>query len=155
LISPCPFSEIFRGSYQHWAVYIGDGLVVHFTTTGEGGVASLLHDRAKVKKEKLLAVVGTDKWHINNTLDKKYKPFPADNIVQAACVLVDIELPYNVIRFNCEHFANEMRYHKAVSRQVDVRFVKQWCLVISCGMGEMFDVTQRLSQSRFQGRTKC
>ncbi|XP_050925161.1 phospholipase A and acyltransferase 3 isoform X2 [Lates calcarifer] len=116
---PGDLIEIFRGSYQHWAVYIGDGLVVHFTTTGEGGVASLLHDRAKVKKEKLLAVVGTDKWHINNTLDKKYKPFPADNIVQAACVLVDIELPYNVIRFNCEHFANEMRYHKAVSRQVN------------------------------------
>ncbi|MEQ2284054.1 hypothetical protein AMECASPLE_017648 [Ameca splendens] len=116
--------EIFRGSYQHWAVYVGDGFVVHLAPpsevpgAGNASMMSVLSDKAVVKKEELWDVVGTNKWEINNSLDNKYIPRPAYVIVQDACNMVGLELPYCVIRGNCEHFVNELRYGKAESRQV-------------------------------------
>ncbi|MED6233746.1 hypothetical protein ATANTOWER_016090 [Ataeniobius toweri] len=116
--------EIFRGSYQHWAVYVGDGFVVHLAPpsevpgAGNSSMMSVLSDKAVVKKKELWDVVGTDKWKINNSLDNNYKPRPAYVIVQDACNMVGLELPYSVITRNCEHFVNELRYGKAESRQV-------------------------------------
>ncbi|XP_018515893.1 phospholipase A and acyltransferase 2 isoform X1 [Lates calcarifer] len=138
---PGDLIEIFRGVYEHWAVYIGDGFVVHLAPPDEGldggsdTVVSVLSLKAIVKKDKLLDVVGNDNWTINNTLDKKYKPFPADNIVKAACVLIGMELPYSISRFNCEHFANELRYHKAVSRQVNATGKKVLVVVAGVAIG--------------------
>ncbi|XP_031443047.1 phospholipase A and acyltransferase 3-like [Clupea harengus] len=116
--------EIFRGTYQHWAVYIGDGYVIHLAPPTEqaGGGAysmmSVLCDRAIVKKEGLWEVVGEDEWKINNLLDKKYEPRPAHEIIQEAESFLNQELPYCVFRSNCEHFVTDLRYGKAQSRQV-------------------------------------
>ncbi|KAF7228322.1 retinoic acid receptor responder 3-like isoform X2 [Nothobranchius furzeri] len=115
--------EILRGSYQHWAIYVGDGFVVHLAppsdvpSAGSSSVMSVLSEKAIVKREKLWDVVGTDQWVINNSLDNKYKPRPADVIVQEACALVGQELSYCIFRGNCEHFVTELRYDKAESRQ--------------------------------------
>lgn len=79
---------------------------------------SVLSEKAMVKKEELWDVVGTNQWKINNSLDKEYQPRPVHVIVREACELVGQELPYCVFRGNCEHFANELRYGKAESRQV-------------------------------------
>lgn len=79
---------------------------------------SVLTEKAVVKREELWDVVGTDKWKVNNSLDEKYKPLPVHVIVNEARKLVGRELPYCVFRGNCEHFANELRYGKAESRQV-------------------------------------
>ncbi|KAM9741588.1 phospholipase A and acyltransferase 3-like [Menidia menidia] len=116
--------EVFRGSYQHWAVYVGDGFVVHLAPPSEGpgqganSMMSVLTEKALVKKEELWEMVGHDHWEINNSLDEKYEPRPAEVIVRDACALVGQELPYCVVRGNCEHFATELRYGKAESRQV-------------------------------------
>ncbi|XP_067374305.1 phospholipase A and acyltransferase 3-like isoform X2 [Channa argus] len=116
--------KIDRGSYQHWAVYIGDGFVVHLAAPSElpgAGVHSMmsvLTEKAMVKKEELWDVVGTNQWKINNSLDEKYEPRPVHIIVKEACALVGQELSYCVFRGNCEHFVNELRYGKAESRQV-------------------------------------
>ncbi|TWW55682.1 phospholipase A and acyltransferase 3-like [Takifugu flavidus] len=116
--------EIDRGSYEHWAVYVGDGFVVHLAPPFEGrggqssSVMSVLADKAVVKREELWDVVGTDKWKINNSLDNKYEPRPSHIIVKAACELVGQQLPYDLLTKNCEHFVNELRYGIAESRQV-------------------------------------
>lgn len=121
---PGDLIEIFRGTYQHWAVYIGDGFVIHLappTESARGGaysMMSVLCDKAVVRKEELWEVVGTDDYHINNLLDAKYKPRRPSAIVADAKSLVGQELPYCVFRGNCEHFATELRYGKAESRQV-------------------------------------
>ncbi|XP_032411434.1 LOW QUALITY PROTEIN: phospholipase A and acyltransferase 3-like [Xiphophorus hellerii] len=121
---PGDLIEIDRGSYQHWAVYVGEGFVVHLAppsevpAAGSSSIMSVLADKAIVKKEVLWDVVGTDKWLINNGLDQKYKPRPPHDIVREACTMVGWELPYCVFRGNCEHFVNELRYGKAESRQV-------------------------------------
>ncbi|XP_062332059.1 phospholipase A and acyltransferase 3-like isoform X1 [Osmerus eperlanus] len=121
---PGDLIEIDRGNYQHWAVYIGDGFVVHLAPPSEGqgagssSMMSVMHDKAKVKKEELWDVVGTDKWCIKNSLDEKCDPRPVHLILKEAKEMVGAELPFCVFRGNCEHFATELRYGKAESRQV-------------------------------------
>ncbi|XP_068181358.1 phospholipase A and acyltransferase 3-like [Antennarius striatus] len=121
---PGDLIEIFRGSYQHWAVYVGDGFVVHLAPpsevpgAGASSMMSIVAEKALVKKEELWDVVETHHWVINNSLDEKYEPRQDGVIVREACALVGEELPYCIFRGNCEHFANEMRYGRAESRQV-------------------------------------
>lgn len=85
---------------------------------GASSMMSLICERAMVKKDNLWDVVGNDRWIINNTLDKKYKPRSAGTIVKEACAYVGQELPYSLFRSNCEHFVTELRYGKPESRQV-------------------------------------
>lgn len=85
---------------------------------GVSSIMSVVADKAVVKKEELWDVVGTDRWEINNSLDKKYNPRPAHVIVREACALVGAELDYSVFSRNCEHFVNDLRYGKPESLQV-------------------------------------
>uniref|UniRef100_A0A3Q4GEW7 LRAT domain-containing protein n=1 Tax=Neolamprologus brichardi TaxID=32507 RepID=A0A3Q4GEW7_NEOBR len=99
--------EIFRDSYQHWAVYVGDGSVVHLVVPSK----SRTHfPQGAVREETLRAVVGNDQWQINNSLDSTYRPRPADVIVTEARSWVGRTITYHSIRRNCEHFATEQRY---------------------------------------------
>ncbi|XP_030224893.1 phospholipase A and acyltransferase 4-like [Gadus morhua] len=134
---PGDLIEIFRGSYQHWAVYIGDGLVIHLAPTSENpgagaySMMSIVCDRALVARAGFWDVVGTDEWRINNILDDQCEPRRADLVVQEARRLVGTELPYSVFQSNCEHFATELRYGKAQSRQVR----RAGEVVIAAGVG--------------------
>ncbi|XP_051515033.1 phospholipase A and acyltransferase 3-like isoform X2 [Myxocyprinus asiaticus] len=121
---PGDLIEIFRVGYQHWAIYVGDGYVIHLAPPSEHAQAgaysmmSVLYDKAIVKKEELWSVVGDDKFSINNLLDDKYEPRTFRDIIQEAQSLLGKELPYCVFRGNCEHFVTELRYGKPQSRQV-------------------------------------
>ncbi|KAJ8337999.1 hypothetical protein SKAU_G00369650 [Synaphobranchus kaupii] len=90
---------------------------------------SVLSDKAKVKQEELWEVVGDDKYRINNLLDDKYEPRNPCDIVKDAQRLLGQELPYCVFTRNCEHFATELRYGKAESRQV------RQAMQVGVGMG--------------------
>uniref|UniRef100_A0A671WT81 LRAT domain-containing protein n=1 Tax=Sparus aurata TaxID=8175 RepID=A0A671WT81_SPAAU len=117
---PGDLIEISRGLYQHWAVYVGNGDVVHVTLPpgAANRIKSVPTKKATVKKEKMKEVVGDSTWKINNSLDEKYEPRSARIIVKEALGKVDKRMEYSVIRENCEHFATKMRYGKAVSIQV-------------------------------------
>ncbi|KAK6299195.1 hypothetical protein J4Q44_G00307050 [Coregonus suidteri] len=121
---PGDLIEIFRGRYQHWALYVGDGFVIHLAPPSEApgaranSMMSVLSDKAKVKKEEIWDVVGHDEWRVNNQLDQKYKVRPIREILRDATAYVDQELSYCVIKGNCEHFVTDLRYGKAESRQV-------------------------------------
>uniref|UniRef100_A0A3B4F6J3 LRAT domain-containing protein n=1 Tax=Pundamilia nyererei TaxID=303518 RepID=A0A3B4F6J3_9CICH len=96
--------EIFRGSYQHWAVYVGDGSVVHLVFilhvfAGFNSIA-VITQRGVVREENLRAVVGNDQWQINNSLDSTHNPRPADVIVKEARSWVGREITYHSIRRN-------------------------------------------------------
>uniref|UniRef100_A0A3B4F8B2 LRAT domain-containing protein n=1 Tax=Pundamilia nyererei TaxID=303518 RepID=A0A3B4F8B2_9CICH len=119
--------EIFRGSYQHWAVYVGDGSVVHLVFilhvfAGFNSIA-VITQRGVVREENLRAVVGNDQWQINNSLDSTHNPRPADVIVKEARSWVGREITYHSIRRNCEHFATEQRYGVSASQQVDTHLM--------------------------------
>ncbi|XP_034632995.1 phospholipase A and acyltransferase 3-like isoform X1 [Trachemys scripta elegans] len=116
--------EIFRFGYQHWVIYVGDGYVVHLAPPSEipgAGFASLmstLTNKALVKKERLLDVVGRHRYRVNNKHDRKFPPLPPGKIVRAAEQLVGQEMLYKVTSENCEHFVTELRYGVARSDQV-------------------------------------
>ncbi|XP_064143962.1 phospholipase A and acyltransferase 3-like isoform X1 [Loxodonta africana] len=116
--------EIFRIGYQHWAIYVGGGYVIHlappseFAGAGAASVMSALMDKAIVKKELLSVVVGRDRYRINNKHDDRYFPLPPRKIVQRAEKLVGREVVYQLTSRNCEHFVNELRYGVACSDQV-------------------------------------
>ncbi|XP_049602600.1 phospholipase A and acyltransferase 4 isoform X2 [Syngnathus scovelli] len=120
---PGDLIEIFRGSYEHWAIYVGNGYVVHLAPLSEvpgagvNSMMSVLSNTAIVKKEELWKVVGDNPWKINNLLDSKCQPRPIYLIVRDALDLVDKELSYCVFQNNCEHFATRLRYGKPESRQ--------------------------------------
>uniref|UniRef100_A0A8C2BR06 LRAT domain-containing protein n=1 Tax=Cyprinus carpio TaxID=7962 RepID=A0A8C2BR06_CYPCA len=118
---PGDLIEIFRGGYQHWAIYVGDGNVIHLaenTDAGACSVKSVLQDSAKVMKEKLQKVVGNDKFQIRNLLDDKCTPRPIEDILQDAESLVGKVLPYDVATHKCEHFITLLRYGMPRSQQV-------------------------------------
>ncbi|XP_074087323.1 phospholipase A and acyltransferase 3-like isoform X1 [Macrotis lagotis] len=122
---PGDLIEIFRPLYCHWAVYVGDGYVVHlappseYAGAGASSIMSALTDRATVKKELLCVVVGNDKYRVNNKHDNKYPPLPPSKIVQRALEEVGKEVLYKLTSENCEHFVNELRYGIPRSDQRD------------------------------------
>ncbi|XP_076002885.1 phospholipase A and acyltransferase 4-like [Genypterus blacodes] len=121
---PGDLIEIFRGAYQHWAVYIGNNEVVHMIPAGDdsGILGNLLtmaeSSTARVWLQKIWDVVGCHRFHVNNLLDDEYQPRQRHIIVQDACSMVGKELPYCVISRNCEHFVTGLRYGRPNSRQV-------------------------------------
>ncbi|XP_061576463.1 uncharacterized protein LOC133442475 isoform X2 [Cololabis saira] len=144
--------------YYHWAVYVGDGDVVHFVPTREGSSSSSSMEAVeamassssmspmssvglgdisdgKVLNEKLQDVVEDNYWIVNNLLDHEYKPRPADDIVKEACSLVDTEKQYNLVTYNSEHFATEMRYGKPGSRQHKDAGIKPLAAEVEAAVG--------------------
>ncbi|KAI5105336.1 retinoic acid receptor responder protein 3, partial [Silurus meridionalis] len=116
--------EIYRGTYQHWGIYVGNGYIIHLAPPSEHAQAgaysmmSVLCDKALVKKELLEVVAGDDKYIINNLLDDEYEPRPVYDILQEAKSLLGEQQNYCVFRDNCEHFVTNLRYGKPESRQV-------------------------------------
>lgn len=124
---PGDLIEIQRGTYEHWAVYVGQNEVVHLIppTQEDDDVLGLGHlvqyldsHSAEVKCEKIWKVVGPHSYQVNNMLDEEYHPRHWRDIVWKARGLVGRVLPYNVATYNCEHFVTELRYGTPQSRQV-------------------------------------
>uniref|UniRef100_A0A3P8YKV9 LRAT domain-containing protein n=1 Tax=Esox lucius TaxID=8010 RepID=A0A3P8YKV9_ESOLU len=121
---PGDLIEIFRGTYQHWALYVGEGYIVHLCPPTEAAGAgayslvSVLCDTAVVTKERLEEIVGKDRFLVNNLLDGEHQPRNIYDILRDARSLLGLEMPYCIMRGNCEHFVTELRYGRAESRQV-------------------------------------
>ncbi|XP_058016271.1 uncharacterized protein LOC131186571 [Ahaetulla prasina] len=112
---PGDLIEISRKVYQHWAVYVGSGFVVHLTPSNDGSSSA---QKAVVKKELLSMVAGTDRYCVNNKHDSKYHVRSPDEIVYKAEMLVGQTMEYKLLSQNCEHFANNLRYGVARCDQV-------------------------------------
>lgn len=153
---PGDLIEIFRPLYKHWAIYVGDGYVIHlappseFAGAGATSIMSVLTDKATVKKELLCVVAGGDKYHVNNKHDDKYPPLPPSKIVQQAEELVGQEVLYKLTSENCEHFVNALRYGVARSDQVrdtvKVVGIAGVSLVAMCLIGALVSRNKRQKQ---------
>ncbi|KAF6105830.1 hypothetical protein HJG60_016067 [Phyllostomus discolor] len=130
--NPGDLIEISRPIYQHWAIYMGDGYVVHLTSTGDypeagsfsicasigSSVGSVLCKTGVVKMELLTHVARGCKYRVNNWLDKELKPQPVEQILSSAKRMVGEMLPYDIIKNNCEHFVTKLRYGEPICQQV-------------------------------------
>ncbi|KAK4326937.1 hypothetical protein Pmani_002541 [Petrolisthes manimaculis] len=122
--SPGDLIEVNRPGYQHWALYVGDGYVIHLVPpcevagAGIGSLGSITCNQAKIQKVALKDVVGDDSYRVNNQLDHKYEPLPVGKIIHAAELQVGRTIPYDLFTNNCEHWVNNMRYGVPESRQI-------------------------------------
>ncbi|XP_003229407.1 phospholipase A and acyltransferase 2 [Anolis carolinensis] len=121
---PGDLIEISRLGYQHWAVYVGSGYVIHLASSGDfvkastNSLLSVMTEKAMVKKELLTDIVRGDDYCVNNKYDDRCRPLPANKIVQEAEELLGEEMHYSVTSNNCEHFVTRLRYGTARSDQV-------------------------------------
>ncbi|NXD04267.1 HRSL1 enzyme, partial [Certhia familiaris] len=121
---PGDLIEIKRGIFQHWAVYAGDGNVIHAITADDNslpvssGIEGIFARKALVKKHPLKNVAKEDEWRINNKYDRSRTPLPVEEIIPCAERWINREVPYNVLGSNCEHFVTRLRYGEGVSDQV-------------------------------------
>ncbi|XP_041037908.1 phospholipase A and acyltransferase 3-like [Carcharodon carcharias] len=117
--------EILRTGYKHWALYVGHGYVIHLAPPSEvcdagiNSLMSVLTDKACIRKDLLITVVGYDRYQVNNIFDGKLSVRPISTIIKEAESRVGEEVNYSVTLANCEHFVTDLRYGVAKSGQVD------------------------------------
>ena len=110
-------------NYWHFAVQVDEENVIHLTGdfhyAKKEGVSMLVATDVFVKRESYRSVVrGSKKVGVYNRYDGKYNPLPVDKIVERAESKLG-PAKYDVLRENCEHFANWCRYDKDRSEQVE------------------------------------
>ncbi|XP_063023074.1 uncharacterized protein LOC134423708 isoform X1 [Melospiza melodia melodia] len=140
--NPGDLIEIKRGSYEHWALYLGKGHVIHVTnvqgdTSTSSSSGSVFLRRAVVSKEELDMVAGNDTWCVNNKYDCYRTPFPMEEIIRRAEPYIDKELPYRLFLKNCEHFVTMLRYGDGVSEQAKAALqnINSISSVVTAGVG--------------------
>ncbi|XP_055718330.1 phospholipase A and acyltransferase 4-like [Salvelinus fontinalis] len=120
--------EINRGAYKHWALYIGNGEVIHVVTPdGPSRVAfcsvssssGSLSCKGTITIETLKDVASRNTYKINNYLDDEYKPRPTDVIIKEVDKMRGRTIKYGLLGNNCEHFVTFLRYGKSNSQQAD------------------------------------
>ncbi|MDX2037849.1 MAG: lecithin retinol acyltransferase family protein [Isosphaeraceae bacterium] len=82
---------VYFGTAFHLGVYIGDGRVVHYLDDNH------VHE---VSWETFLEGRSPEHWTYPDL-----EPVPAEKVVETALSEVGKTYPYNLLRFNCEHFA--------------------------------------------------
>ncbi|XP_019346637.1 phospholipase A and acyltransferase 3 isoform X1 [Alligator mississippiensis] len=121
---PGDLIQIFRSTYDHWAVYVGYGYVVHMAPQGQAAEAgfsslfSVLTDKAVVRRDPLWIVTAADRYQVNNLHDTDMPARPREDIVRDAEAQVGQVLSYSITSQNCEHFVTQLRYGVPCSDQV-------------------------------------
>ncbi|XP_067831664.1 phospholipase A and acyltransferase 3-like isoform X2 [Heptranchias perlo] len=117
--------EIFRTGYKHWALYVGNGYVIHLAPPSEqcdagfSSLMSVVSEKAYIRKEPLGKVVGNHQYRVNNKFDRNHPIRPIAEIIKEAERRVGEEVGYSVTSANCEHFVTDLRYGVPKSAQVD------------------------------------
>lgn len=109
---PGDIIKAFRGIYFHFGVYVGEGKVVHFCSTG----GNELDPNSADIVETSFSRFSKGDWVC---VDKLEEPlYDRGEIVRRARSEIGTKLgTYNLLSNNCEHFANWCRCGKLVSHQ--------------------------------------
>ncbi|XP_076355015.1 phospholipase A and acyltransferase 2-like [Tachypleus tridentatus] len=114
--------EIDRIVYAHWALYVGDGSVVH--VCGPNNEDFVPNDHAVVKIARLEQVAGFNGVRINNKVvpakDRGLKCLLPNQVIKRAFENLNKEVPYNFLSRNCEHYVTEWKYGIGWSDQASV-----------------------------------
>ncbi|NXC88488.1 HRSL1 enzyme, partial [Cercotrichas coryphoeus] len=119
---PGDLIEIDATLHQHWALYMGEGYVIHLTPVGKRedhleGLKVTVFIR-RVKKELLIEVAENYTWRVNNKSDQDHTPLPVEKIISRAEAYIGKEVSYRSFGSNCEDFVKKLRYGEAFSEQV-------------------------------------
>ena len=103
---------IHQWFYSHFAIFIGNGEIVHVTNNQMFG-------NCFIAREIMVDVFSGELVRKNNHLDNAfgYHIQPLHHIVTTARAQVGQPWDYNILTHNCEHFATWCRYGRLVSLQ--------------------------------------
>ncbi|KAK3723087.1 hypothetical protein RRG08_037281 [Elysia crispata] len=127
-LEPGDLVKFQRCGYYHWAVYIGNGEVVHVSEQNNHDSvsdkslvrASLELSKVHINVQSFWAVARSGRASKANDRDQDWSPLPNDEIVERATNFVGMgDVCYNLFTCNCEHFAKWCRYDRFRSDQVD------------------------------------
>lgn len=117
-------------AWQHWALYEGQGCVIHLTTIDDGNSSGFVvgsssnssEGNVKINREELKKVVGKSLCRVNNLENclgsrNINGPLPVKEILERARSAMHEVRRYNVLEANCEHFVTWCRYGKGFSGQ--------------------------------------
>lgn len=115
--------------FTHYALYIGDGMVIH-------------RDKYAGKARVAIAHIGDIPGKISIATDTYsgvgLKRIGTDECIARAMTHIG-ETKYNVLTENCEHFVTEHRFDNRVSNQVrNLRNVCMMCAIYTCMMMVVF-----------------
>lgn len=106
---------MFKGKlFSHWALYIGDGQVIHLTTINGTSVVS--SRGALVRIDDFFDVAADCKASINNSKDERLPVRSEDAIISTAKSMIG-EVPFDVLWNNSEHFVSYCRHGISTSYQ--------------------------------------
>ncbi|XP_071202839.1 phospholipase A and acyltransferase 1-like [Salvelinus alpinus] len=131
--------KINRGTYNHWALYIGNGDVIHVVTTDGSSAfwsafassSPSLSSKGMIIIDKFMNVAAGNPYKIYNYLDNKIRPRSTDVITVEVHKMRGYTIPYDLIGNNCKHFVTFLRYGKSGSKQAD-DFMKK---LLACAAG--------------------
>ncbi|KAM9221889.1 phospholipase A and acyltransferase 4-like [Dugong dugon] len=113
---PGDLIEIFHIGYKDWAIYVGDGYVIHlappteFPRFGSSKMFMFLSRKAVVANDPLEDVAWGCLYRVNNHLDHQYRPRPVDEIIGSAKKMIGDKKTYKVLFENREDFVTDLRY---------------------------------------------
>ena len=105
---------IIQWFYSHFAVFIGNGEIVHVTSSGNKYYGKSVVERAPMV-DKFKGKLVRKNNHLDNTDGFHAKPFR--QIVRTAREQVGESWDYHLTTNNCEHFATSCRYGRKISLQ--------------------------------------
>jgi hypothetical protein len=104
--------EIKRDIYSHWAVYVGDGDIIHLVD---------FEGKAKIACEKIKQIYKGCLCRVNNLVEaaqrRQLVPKSVDDIVSIAYNYLRHVSDYHLTDNNCEHFATFCRFGVRFSEQ--------------------------------------
>jgi hypothetical protein len=125
------------GRIEHWAVYIGDGQVIHVVVNGSSGgssnsISGGCTAKARICQDSLIAVADGSKCRVNNLENclpsRGLKARDSNDIVDAAKAMLGKDYDYHALNRNCEHFVTKCRFGKGFSGQTaaTIKTAKKW-----------------------------
>lgn len=127
--------EYKREIYSHWAIYIGNGKVIHLSgdleneLSGVGLLCSSVANVTEVRVDYFLDVIKKSYAYRNNSKDEEFTPLPPNQILTRALGKIGTH-HYDLFNFNCEHFAHWCRYDLPLSDQA-AKVIRFGCKVTS------------------------
>ena len=125
--------EVDQTLYSDWAIYVGDGDVVHIV--GEDDQEFLPESGFGYVKVKSLQSLGGDSFvRVNNkevpAKERSLTPLDPDKVVAKALSMVGSKVEYNMLTRNNEHYLTEWKYGQPWSDQVSGTLLLIFIIII-------------------------